>query len=508
MSFFENHHAPQSKPDVVLIGAGIMSATLGVFIKLLEPSWSIEVYERLETIAAESSDALNNAGTGHSAFCELNYTPEKEDGTIDTKKAVKIAEAFEISKQFWAYLAEEKYITDPTTFIHRVPHLSFVWGDENIGFLKKRFEALQQFALFEEMEYSEDRSTLRKWMPLIMKDREAGQRLAATRMEIGTDVNFGELTRALFAYLESFDNVQIYLDHEIRDIDRNADGTWHLKVKDETHDVKKYIDARFVFIGAGGGALPLLDKSDIPEAKGYGGFPVSGQWLICQNQKVVNLHNSKVYGKAEVGAPPMSVPHLDTRIINGHKALLFGPFAGFSTKFLKQGSVLDLPASLEIDNIIPMISAGLHNIPLTKYLIDQVSQTAEERLASLRKFMPTAQLDDWKLEDAGLRVQIIKKDEDLGGVLEFGTEIVHAADGSIAALLGASPGASTSVSIMLELLEQCFPEKFHSSHWQQKIKTMIPGFGCHLASDSALCQSIRAKTSRSLHLHKPVHKPA
>src|SRR6202007_1447972 len=281
---------------------------------------------------------------------------------------------------------------------------------------------------------------------------------------------------------------------------------WNLTIHDTiTHDKRQHIHADFVFIGAGGGSLPLLEKSDIPEAEGFGGFPVSGQWLKCTNPAVIERHSAKVYGKASVGAPPMSVPHLDTRVINGKKALLFGPYAGFSTKFLKHGSLMDLPHSLQVNNILPMVSVGLHNIPLTKILIEQVRQSPEDRLAALQKFVPTAKMEDWKLEEAGQRVQVIKKDHDHGGVLEFGTEIVNAADGSIAALLGASPGASTAVAIMLDLLKRCFKDQVNTEEWQSKLKEMIPSYGQSLVTNSGLCEGIREKTSQVLQLNTAKH---
>ena len=264
------------------------------------------------------------------------------------------------------------------------------------------------------------------------------------------------------------------------------------------------VHTRFIFIGAGGGSLTLLEKSDIPEGDGYGGFPVSGQWLRCTNPEVINRHHAKVYGKAAVGAPPMSVPHLDTRVIEGKTELLFGPYAGFSTRFLKHGSLFDLPKSIKINNILPMMSAGLKNIPLTKYLIEQVRQSPEDRLEALQEYLPNAKMEDWELEIAGQRVQVIKKDAEGGGVLEFGTEVVNAADGSIAALLGASPGASTAVSIMLDLLHRCFSEKLASDKWQNKISEMIPSYGKSMGSDAALCDSIRKWTSGVLGLPYPV----
>ena len=502
---FHIHHTPTSHPDVILIGAGIMSATLGIMLKELHPGLKIEIYERLDLVAGESSDALNNAGTGHSAFCELNYTPQKEDGTIDISKALKIADSFELSKQFWAYLVEKEYLKNPHAFINSIPHMSLVWGDENTAYLKKRFEALTKNPLFKDMLYSEDREQLTAWMPLIMNNQPKEQKMAATRMELGTDLNFGELTREMFKHLESLDGVSLYLNHEVSFIEQRKDGHWELEVKDLTAHSKRTIETKFVFIGAGGGALPLLEKTEIPEAIGYGGFPVSGQWLICQNEDVIKQHAAKVYGLADVGAPPMSVPHLDTRIINGKKALLFGPYAGFSTKFLKHGSLMDLPHSLQVNNILPMVSVGLHNIPLTKYLIEQVRQSPEDRLEALKKFVPSAKMEDWKLEEAGQRVQIIKKDHNHGGVLEFGTEIVSSADGSIAALLGASPGASTSVAIMLDLLKRCFKDQVNTEAWQTKLKAMIPSYGQVLGNDAMLCEQVRERTTKALLLSSRKH---
>ena len=489
-----------NKPDVILIGAGIMSATLGILLKELNPEISIAIFERLPEVAAESSDAWNNAGTGHSAFCELNYTPQNEDGTIDISKALKIASQYEVSKQFWSYLVEQKYFSDPQEFINTIPHMSFVWGNENVAYLQKRFEALTQNALFEGMLYSENVDEIKNWIPLVMEGRDATEKIAATKMDIGTDVNFGTLTRVMLTHLQQQKNVTLYLSHEIRDIHKEDDGTWEIKVKDLVNDSSKKLQTKFVFIGAGGGTLRLLEKSDIAEAEGYGGFPISGQWLKCTNKNIIEKHAAKVYGKASVGAPPMSVPHLDTRMIGNEKALLFGPFAGFSTKFLKNGSYLDLPLSIEFDNILPMLSAGWHNLDLTKYLIKQVAQSNEDRIDALKEYLPEAKIEDWELAIAGQRVQVIKKDEKEGGILEFGTEVVIAADGSLAGLLGASPGASTAVSIMLSVLEKCFPTQIKTEAWQSKLKTIIPSYGKKLGDDATLCRNVRAKSTKILEL--------
>jgi len=489
------------EPDVVLIGAGIMSATLGMFLKELMPEVTIDIYERLDVAAAESSDAWNNAGTGHSAFCELNYTPELPNGRIDTTKAVKIAEQFEVSKQFWAHLVEQGLISNPGEFVKSVPHMSFVWGAKNVEYLRKRYEALRKFPIFHGMEYSEDPSVIAQWMPLVMEGRAANEPIAATNMPIGTDVNFGELTRDMFNWLGAQKGVNLHFGHEVKDLRRSAKAPkWKLKIKNLETGEKTRLYTKFIFIGAGGGSLRLLEKSGIPEADGYGGFPVSGQWLKCVNPEVIAKHEAKVYGKASVGAPPMSVPHIDTRVINGKKELLFGPYAGFSTKFLKNGSYFDLPFSIKASNIAPMLAAGYHNISLTKYLIEQVRQSPEDRLEALKEYLPDAKMEDWVLETAGQRVQVIKKDEKEGGKLEFGTEVINSADGSLAVLLGASPGASTAVSIMLELMERCFSQKMQSAEWQGKLRDMIPSYGQSLNDNPSILSAVRQHSDEVLGL--------
>ncbi|MWC29867.1 malate:quinone oxidoreductase [Paenibacillus sp. MMS18-CY102] len=484
------------KTDVILIGAGIMSATLGSLLKELVPDWNIKVFEKLESAGEESSNEWNNAGTGHAALCELNYTVEKADGSIDISKAIQINEQFQLSMQFWSYLVNSKQIRNPQDFIMPIPHMSMVLGEKNVKFLKKRFDALSNNPLFKGMEYSEDPAKLMEWIPLILKDRPAGEPIAATKIDTGTDVNFGALTRMLFDYLKT-KNVDIKYNHSVNKIKRTSDGSWELKVRNGSGNVESHT-AQFVFVGGGGGSLHLLQKSGIPEGKHIGGFPVSGLFMVCNKPEVVEQHHAKVYGKAKVGAPPMSVPHLDTRFIDNKKSLLFGPFAGFSPKFLKTGSMFDLITSVKPDNLVTMLSAGAKNMGLTKYLIQQVMLSKEKRVEELREFIPTAKSEDWDLVVAGQRVQVIKDTAAGKGTLQFGTEVISAADGSIAALLGASPGASTAVHVMLEVIEKCFPQ--HVKEWEPKIKEMIPSYGVSLMQNPELLQEIHASTAGTLGL--------
>ncbi|MBY0217716.1 malate:quinone oxidoreductase [Paenibacillus illinoisensis] len=488
----------QTSTDVILIGAGIMSATLGTLLKELAPDWNIKVYEKLASAGEESSNEWNNAGTGHSALCELNYTVERPDGTVDISKAIKVNEHFQVSRQFWSYLVNSNLIRNPRDFIMPLPHLSYVHGESNVLFLKRRFEALSNHPLFEGMEFSDDPAKLRKWIPLMMKGRKGKEPIAATKIDSGTDVNFGALTRMLLDHLKN-QNVDIHYQHSVKNIKRKQDGAWELTVKNLSSGAVERHTAKFVFIGAGGGSLHLLQKTGIPEGKHIGGFPVSGLFMVCKNQEVVEQHHAKVYGKASVGAPPMSVPHLDTRYIDNQKSLLFGPFAGFSPKFLKTGSNTDLITSVKTHNLLTMLAAGVKEISLTKYLIQQLMLSKEQRMQELRDFVPSAKSEDWDMVLAGQRVQVIKDTVQGGkGTLQFGTEVVTAADGSVAALLGASPGASTAVQVMLEILQRCFPQ--HMDSWQPKIKEMIPSYGESLVENPDLLRKVHTTTAKALGL--------
>lgn len=469
-----------------------MSATLGTFLQQLQPDWKIAVFERLGEVAQESSNAWNNAGTGHAALCELNYMPAAPDGSVDPAKAVAINEQFQQSRQFWSTLVERGVLAAPETFINRTPHMTFVRGEKDVAYLKRRYESLKQQPLFEGIEYSEDSRVINQWAPLLMQQRRKGEPFAATRVPSGTDVDFGSLTRQLLDSMQR-GGAEVLTGREVRSLKRQKDGSWQVGYRHTVGRTPGRINARFVFIGAGGWAIKLLQRSRIPEAKGYGVFPIGGQWLKTSNPAVVAQHKAKVYSQASVGAPPMSVPHLDTRVVDGETSLLFGPFATFSPKFLKNGSPWDIVTQVRLSNLGSMLTAGATNLNLVKYLVSELLKTHRKKVDSLREFMPTADGADWELLNAGQRAQVMK-----GGKLQFGTEVVAAADGSIAGLLGASPGASTAVSIMLGLLKSCFPDRIEE--WEPQLRELIPSYGTTLNPDPAAAEASLAATAEELHL--------
>lgn len=475
-----------------------MSATLATLIKQVQPDWSLALYERFASVGSESSNAWNNAGTGHAALCELNYMPEGPDGTMPPEKAIHINEQFQVSREWWSSLVTEGVLNSPETFIHATPHMTFVRGDQDVDFLRRRFDILKDQPLFQGMEFSDNPAKIAEWAPLLIERRKKDEPVAATRSMHGTDVDFGAITRQLIDNLVE-QGMQLHCNHEVRDLTRDTDGSWVVKVRNRTGFQESTINARFVFVGAGGGALQLLQRSGIPEIKGYGGFPISGQFLRCDNPEIVALHKAKVYGKAAVGAPPMSVPHLDTRIVDGRESLLFGPYAGFSPKFLKKGSWFDLPGSIRWHNLMPMIRVGLSEMSLVKYLITELLASRHKKMQTLRAFMPTARDSDWYPITAGQRVQVMKKHPEKGGVLQFGTEVVASADGTIAGLLGASPGASTAVHAMLDVMKRCFPNEFEG-RWKDLVKDRVPSFGERLNENPTAAEESIRRTSETLRL--------
>jgi malate dehydrogenase (quinone) len=480
--------------DLALVGGGIMSATLGVLIKLVNPKAKIVLFERLDQVALESSNPWNNAGTGHAALCELNYMPDSKDGSLpDPAKAVSINEQFQVSRQFWASLVEQGILSAPETFIRTVPHMTFVRGDKDVDYLARRFEVLKTQPLFAGIQFSKDPKQIAKWSPLIIEGR-GEESIAATFIEQGTDVDYGAITQQLITWLKK-KAVRVETGVEVKNLYQYLDGSWQLSLGGENY--QRLVRADKVFVGAGGWALKLLQRAGIPEINGYGTFPVSGHFLRTDNPEIVARHQAKVYSQAQVGAPPMSVPHLDTRVVDGKTSLLFGPFAGLNPKFLKFGSILDLPLSLRPKNLIPYLSVALKNFDLVTYLIKEVTKSRNQKIEGLREFVPAAKAEDWVLYEAGQRAQVIKPSKG-GGTLQFGTEVIAAKDGSIAGLLGASPGASVAVSVMLDVIEKMYPQD--ASGWSKTLKESIPGLGKGLNADPKLAKKVLADTARVLKL--------
>lgn len=481
-----------TKTDVVLVGAGIMSATLGALLRRLQPDWSITLVERMDGAAAESSDPWNNAGTGHAGLCELFYTPQNPDGSIDIAKAVRVNEQFQITRQFWAYAVENGLVGDARSFVHRIPHVSFVQGARGVDYLRRRHVALAGNPLFAGAEFIDDFDELAARLPLMATERDPRIPVALDWAAAGTDVDFGALSKQLIGYCVR-NGTSVLFGHQVRDLSRQSDGSWTLRVSNRRTGENRRLNARFVFVGAGGGALPLLQKSNINEAKGFGGFPIGGRFLRCGKPEIVAGHQAKVYGIPAPGAPSTTAPHLDTRIVNGTSWLLFGPFAGWSPKFLKHGSATDLPRSVKPDNLVTLLGAGVHHRELIGYLMGQLRQSHAAHIDALRTFVPTAVGTDWELTPAGQRVQVIRR-----GKLEFDTTLVSAADGSIAGLLGASPGASTAVPAMLDVLARCFPSRYVS--WLPVLKEMVPSLGTELSGEPALFGEVWSWGSKMLRL--------
>jgi malate dehydrogenase (quinone) len=488
-----------TKTDVVLVGAGIMSATLGVLLRLLEPDWSITLIERLDGAAAESTDAWNNAGTGHSALCELNYTPQTSDGSVDITKAVRVNEQFQVSRQFWAHAVANGVIADPRSFLNPVPHVSFVSGSKNVEYLRRRYDALSSNPLFSTMEFVDDEDEFARRLPLMAEGRDFSEPIALNWTQEGTDVDFGSLSRQFIGYVAQRGMITRF-GHEVRDLRKESDGSWTLKLMNLRTGRNSRLQAKFAFVGAGGGALNLLQKAGMKEAKSFGGFPVSGKFLRTDVPASAAAHKAKVYGQPPVGAPPMSVPHLDARLINGKSWLLFGPFAGWSPKFLRQGDVFDLPESITLTNFASLVNVGLTQFGLLKYLVGQLMLSDAERIDALREFAPSARDSDWELNVAGQRVQVICGKSGKG-VLDFGTTVLTSGDGTIAGLLGASPGASTAVPAMFEVMQRCFPQRYDA--WLPRLKDMVPSLGHNLSAEPALFDEVWSHGTRLLRLGGP-----
>ena len=490
-----------TQTDVVLVGAGIMSATLGALLRLVEPNWTITLIERLDGAAAESSGPWHNAGTGHTGLCELNYTPQRPDGSIDISKAIQVNEQFQVTRQFWAYAVSNGLLPDVRSFLNPIPHVSFVKGEANIDYLKRRHDALVGNPLFASMEFIADDTEFARRLPLMVSGRSPSEPIALAWAQDGTDVDFGALTRQLIGYTAQHGMTTLF-GHEVRDLRKESDGSWTVTMVNRRTEEKRKVNAKFVFIGAGGGAVPLLQKSGIREAKGFGGFPVGGAFLRTDRPALTAAHQAKVYSLPSAGAPPMAGTHLDNRVVNGKPWLVFGPFAGWSPKFLKHGNLTDLPLSVRPNNLLPMAKVAAAQAGFVKYLIGQLVQSGADRVHALREFMPGAVDSDWELDVAGQRVQVIRRVKGRGGMLDFGTSVLSAADGTIAGLLGAWPGASTAVPAMLDVMERCFSDRYPS--WLPKLKEMVPSLGTELSNEPTLFEEVWSWGTKVLKLDEPV----
>ena len=472
-----------------------MGLTLAVVISEIYPKQKILLIERLLKCGLESSNGINNAGTGHAGYCELNYTPQDKKNRINIEKALSINEMFESSLQFWAYLADKHKDFDCSKFLNKSAHISFVFGKKNIRFLKKRFEKLKDQPLFQGMQYTENHKVIKNWVPLIMQERSTKQKVAATKIDHGTDINFGELCKQLLNVLRKNKQFKVIFDSNISQINRSYGNSFDLKYKIKKTNKIKIVSSKKVFIGSGGQAINMLQNIGINEIKGYAGFPLSGEWLVCDKQEIIKQHQAKVYSLPLPGAPAMSIPHLDLRILGEKKILLFGPFASITTKFLKFGSIWDFFKSIKLNNIYSLLVIFYNNLPLLKYLIYQSLLTHNKKMEQLKKFYPSANPNDWEKKQAGQRVQIIKKTNNSIN-LEFGTEIIYSSQKNLIGLIGASPGASTSSYLMFEIALNIYDDP----NLLTKIKKMVPLYNDNLNKNPKLLKKMRDIVYKKLKL--------
>ncbi|NMT64961.1 malate:quinone oxidoreductase [Marinobacter orientalis] len=453
--------------NVIIIGAGIMGTTFATLAKEMVPDLDITILERLDGPGEGNSSAFWNAGTGHEANCELNYTPVDEE-VISVEKALKIHAQFNVAKQFWAYLIEKGAIKDPTTFINQTKHCTIV-SEPAIQELKLRFKEMSAHHFFEHMRYSEDFDEIKSWIPYTMEERPRHEKMAATVIETGTDVNFGALTEQMAEYAVNDLGVRIEYGTHVRRVHRSPTGRWVIEAVSKGVPVQHKADV--LFVGAGGGAFPLLKRSHLPFRSRFAGFPVGGRFLQAQiSEEQARYYTAKTYGKAKVGAPPMSVPHLDLRVVDGKHYLLFGPFASFKPVLERGRGFFDYLTSIRLHDIPGLLNVALEHFPLVKYLVSESFKGEKSMFEELDSFAPgLSKKFDWKPIAAGQRVQIIKD-----GDLQMGTEIVVSKDKTYGTLLGASPGASVSPEVMLRCLEQLLPSIFSKEEARKKKQEMFP----------------------------------
>ncbi len=494
--------APQAfvgDPDVILIGSGIMSATLAVMLKRLDPRLRIQMIEITSELAQEASNGWNNAGTGHAGICELSYTPARDaGGGVSISRALHIFEQFEHSKQFWGSMTAEGMMGEPADFIHAVSHQCFVKGADDVSFLHDRHVAMKEHHFFRGMTFTTDSAMIQQWAPLVMEGRAACP-VAATKGD-GTEVDYGMLARRLCGWLAQQQHCGIATGWKVTKLKRGA-GEWHLDMRCVASGEERKQRAKFVFVGAGGGSLPLLQSTGLSEVSGLGGFPIGGQWLVCDEPSICARHDAKVYGITPSSSPSLGAGHLDVRRLNGRRQLLFGPFASWTTRFLKHGRWSDLPLSIRAGNLGALLRTAARNRSLVHYLITQGLQSMESRMVALREFYPGARSEHWRLVQAGIRVQAIKKAD--RGAVHFGTEVFSSADRSLASLLGASPGASVSVNIALEVIQTCLSHLLAGTEGVGRMRQMIPTFDQDLKQpgNAALFEKTNRETAERLQLH-------
>jgi malate dehydrogenase (quinone) len=331
-----------------------------------------------------------------------------------------------------------------------------------------------------------------------MEGREPGP-VAATTGD-GTEVDYGLLARRLCGWLADQEQCGVAAGWKVTRLQRGA-GEWHLSLRCSASGEERQQRTKFVFVGAGGGSLPLLQSTGLAEVEGLGGFPIGGQWLVCDEPSICAQHDSKVYGLTPPSSPSLGAGHLDVRRLNGQRQLLFGPFASWTTRFLKQGHWSDLPLSIHGGNLGALLQTAARNLPLVKYLITQGLKSRELRMAAVRDFYPNARLEDWRLVQAGVRVQAIKRAD--RGQLSFSTEVFSSADRSIAAMLGASPGASVAVNIALEVVQNCLPQLLGCSEGLARMRQMIPTFDQDLKQPASvpLFERTHREAAERLRLH-------
>ena len=489
-------------PDVVLIGSGIMSSTLAVMLKQLDPRLRIQMFEVTSELAREASDGWNNAGTGHAGICEISYTPERDQhGAVPITRALKIFEQFEHSKQFWGALAAAGVVGAPADFIHAVPHICFVNRADDVDFLQTRHAAMIKHHFFRGMELTNDPAVIHDWAPLVMEGRAPGS-VAAT-VGAGTEVDYGLLARRLCCWLTRQEDCGIAAGWKVTGLARGS-GKWRVEVQCNATSEKRRLETRFVFVGAGGGSLPLLQSTGLAEVAGLAGFPIGGQWLVSDEPSICARHDAKVYGAPPPSSPSLGAGHFDVRRLNGRRQLFFGPFASWTPRFLKHtGRLSDLPLSIRAGNVCALLRTAIRNQSLVRYLVAQGLQTKRDRMEALREYYPNAQPEHWRVVEAGIRVQAIKKED--RGALYFGTEVFSSAERSLAALLGASPGASVSVNVAFETIQTCLPHLLVGAEGLKRMRQMIPTFEHDLKqpANAALFEKSSREAEERLHLECP-----